>query len=136
MNKLITLVLCLFLTFSFSTNSHAQDKNKTKIGYLKHKGKDVLFNITGSKPFIFGGNTYVLHIGSNEFTIYQQTKVKNTGSLTFTIYEADFQTLRDDDNIYLTYGNLSGEEDLEDLSKEQYSPCWSLGKFSKKLLTK
>ena len=135
MNKLLTVFLCLFLTFSFSA-SHAQDKNKTKIGYLKHKGKDVLFNIIGTKPFIFGGNTYILHIGDKEFTIYQQTKFENKGSLTFTIYEADYQTLKDGANIFLTYGNLSREEDLEDLSKEQYSPCWSLGKFTKKLLSK
>jgi hypothetical protein len=57
--------------------------------------------------------------------------------MTFLIPEDDFNALEEGADIYLTYGKISTDgKDKDAMSKADFIPFWSLGKFSKTLLTK
>jgi hypothetical protein len=136
MRNIIVMFFSLVILMPFSGNALAQEKAKTKIAHVKQKGEDVLFTLSSSKPFIFGSNKYYLHIGDKEFTRNEQTKKNGMGYMTFIIPQVDFNSLPEGGSIYLTYGRVSQDEAMEELSKENYVQCWSLGKFSQALLTR
>ena len=138
MKNITTLLLSLVLIMPFSGKALATEKAKTKIANVKQKGELVLFTLTSSKPFIFGGNKYYLHIGDKAFTRCEQSKSNGKGRITFLIPEGDFTALRDGASIYLTYGNPSVEDGAtyEELSKANGAKCWSLGKFNRAMLSK
>ncbi len=137
MKKITVLFFSLVLTFFICANSMAQEKAVTKIAFVKHNKEIINFTLTSSKPFIFGGNRYMLYIGDKDFTRYEQSKNNGKGTLTFFIPAEDFNALKEGASIYLSYGRVTngGTQDLEEVSK-QSRRCWSLGKFSNKLLTK
>jgi hypothetical protein len=132
-----TLFCSLLLLLSFSVNVFAQQKIEKNIASVKSNGEFVDFNLSSPRPFIFGNNRYILHIGNADFYRNKQTiNPDRTGSMTFLIPISDFNALKDGAAIYLTYGQpTTDNNDLEELSKGAL-PCWSLGKFDKSLLNK
>jgi hypothetical protein len=137
MKKLI-LFLCFAIMCIAAGSAIAQDKAKISITSVKQKDKNVNFTVTASKPFRMGGNVYVLLIGDKEFAHGKQSKPNGKGVMTIFIPADEFNDLSEGANIYLTYGHKyrGDEQAIADLSKQGRSQCWSLGKFSKKLLTK
>ena len=105
---------------------------------MKRKGDLVQFSLTSSRPFIFGSNKYYLHVGDKEFTRAEQSKSNGKGRLTFLIPADDYRRLKEGAGVFLTYGNLGADDEqaYEELIKECSTKCWSLGKFSKTMLTK
>jgi hypothetical protein len=137
MKKIIVLFLSVLFLLPFTGRVLAQEKPKTKITTVKHKGENMLFTLTSSKPFIFGSNKYYLHVGDKSFTRNEQSKSNGRGRMTFIIPTNEFNTLKDGEAIYLTYGRPSNDDmSLEEMSKDNNTRCWSLGKFSRSLLTK
>ena len=137
MKYITALFFSLVILLPFPGKSFAQEKAKTKIAHVKQKDDLVLFSLTSSKPFIFGNNKYYLHIGDKEFTRNEQSKSNGEGRMTFLIPADDFNTLNENAPIYLTYGVVSRDgTNMEEMSKVNFVQCWSLGKFSRKLLTK
>lgn len=115
----------------------AQEKAKTNIVNVKEKDQLIRFMITSSKPFIFANNRYILHIGNKEIYRNEQYAANGKGFMTFLIPEDDFNALQEGADIYLTYGKVSRDGmDMDAMNKADYVPFWSLGKFSKTLLTK
>ncbi len=139
MKNITTLLLSIVLLMPFSGSVKAQDKARTRIVQVKQKGDIVLFTLSSSKPFIFGSNRYYLRIGDKSFTRNEQSHTNGKGRMTFLIPKGDFNRLNESAAIYLTYGNISEDDasSLEELGKaDDFLRCWSLGKFSRKLLTK
>lgn len=122
--------------------AHAIEKAKVKLAGAKQKGQTVSLTLSSSKPFRVGGNRYVLHIGAKDFVRSQQTKSKGKGTISFLIPIDEFNRLNDGEVMYISYGNLMSEgelpseQQLTDLTNSPTEQCWSLGKFSKKILAK
>ncbi len=137
MKRISVLILGITLVLSFSGKAFAQEKIVKSIATVKADGEFIDFTLTSPKPFIFGNNRYILHIGKTDFYRNKQSfDHDRRGSMTFFIPVADFNALQDSAAIYLTYGQPSTDNnDLEELSKADV-PVWSLGKFSKTLLSK
>jgi hypothetical protein len=116
--------------------AQAQEKAVTKVSVVQQKGETVRFSLTSSQPFIFASNRYMLYIGDKEFALNEQSVEHEKGLMTFLIPAADFKALRDGASIYLTYGQvdvtLTNMEEMANTTRR----CWSLGKFSKDLLTR
>jgi hypothetical protein len=137
MKKLFILFFGLVIVFLHAGKAVAQSKATVEIGTVKETGKNVNFTLTSSKQFIVGNNVYVLHIDDKVFWLYEQTENNEKGILIFHIPAEDFNNLKEGSAIYLTYGNKSMEEgEMKEMCKQEYFPCWSLGQFSKNLLTK
>ena len=137
MKNITALLFSLVFLLPFSNKAVAQEKARIKIAHVKQKAETILFTLSASKPFIFGSNKYYLHIGDKDFTRNEQSKNNGKGRMTFFIPVDDFNKFPVGDEIYLTYGKLSGDGmSMEAMSKENFVQCWSLGKFSKTLLAK
>jgi hypothetical protein len=137
MKKAIFLFFSLAITFFFSGNATAQNKPTVAISSVKQNGKTVNFTLTSSKPFIFGGNRYVLYIGDKDFMLNTQSHPNGKGIITFFIPEEDFNSIKEGAGVYLTYGHIFKDGDPSMEAKvAQNSHGWALGKFSKGLLTK
>ena len=136
MKKIATLLFGIIIVLSFSQVALAQEKAKTKISLIKQNEKNVTFTVTSTKEFYVGGNKHVLHIGGKHFDLYEQNNDEGKGTLTFFIPKNDFNSLKDGMPVYLVYGEIEEGQNLDELCKQTYSPCWSLGKFNKKLMTK
>jgi len=134
MRKIVILFFSMAIMLFFSANTIAQEKPKTQVSSVKQKGETVKFSLTSSKPFIFGSNRYMLYIGNKEFTRSEQSDKNGKGYMTFFIPADDFKSLQEGSKIYLTYGDVNaGETDMDEMAKTSRR-CWTLGKFSKKLL--
>src|SRR6478735_8648483 len=132
--KKISFLSALVLALLFSANVFAQ-KAVTKVSSVKQKGSEINFNLVSSKKFIFGSNRYELHIGDKEFVRNTQSEKAGKGYMTFLLSSEEFSALKDDADIYLTYGHVKSTQDMNQIAKQ--SPrCWSLGKFNRSLLTK
>lgn len=134
MKKIFTLFFSIAIVMLFSGGVMAQDKPKTELTSVKQKSGTVHFNLTSSKPFIFGSNRYVLYVGTKEIFLHEQGQNNGKGYISFFMDRADFDKLIDGSWIYLTYGDVEvANTDMSELAKE--SPrCWSLGVFQKSLL--
>ncbi len=129
--------MSLLFSFSFLAEAIGQEKPRMEIGPVKENSKKIYFTLTSSKPFIVGDNVYVLHIGGKAFWLYDQSGESDKKTITFFIPENDFNGFGPGSSIYLTYGNRSmEEEEMKEMSTLEYGQCWSLGQFSKTLLTK
>jgi hypothetical protein len=136
MKKIIIVFFSLVIALFYSGNIVAQEKPKTKISSVKQKDGTVRFSLTSSRPFIFGSNRYILHIGNSDFMRNEQSHKNGKGYMTFLVPSGDLNNIRDGAHIYLTYGQVDIEEtDMDELSKNSRR-CWSLGYYSKDLLTK
>ncbi len=127
--------------FCFSANSFAQDKAKTEITTVKQNVQTVEFTVESSKPFYYGGNVHILHIGNKDFSHSKQSKSGAKGILTFLIPVADWNALTEGNDVWVTYGNLlktapDEQADIKTLCEQSPNKCWYLGKFSSGLLKK
>ena len=138
MKNLAVLFFSIAILFFIPGSAMAQVKIKTEIASVKQQGNTVDFTITAAKPFIFGGNRYILYIGDKAFYLNKQSAREGKGTITFFIPASDFKTLTEGAGIYLTYGQFprhGSEQGREELSK-QSNRCWPLGKFSRSMLDK
>jgi len=138
MKNIAVLFFSLFVLCTVSDLAIAQQKAVTSIASVRAQGSFVNITLTSSKPFIFANNRYILHIANKEFYSSRQSFDKNgIGSMIFMVPDADFNALSEGADIYLTYGKVSVDgKDMDAMSKAEFAPFWSLGKFSKTLLTK
>ncbi len=137
MKHFITLCVAIILLCSY--HAFAQDKQKVSIATVKRSNNTINFTLTSDKPFYVGNNVFVLYIGSKNFHLSKQSNDETgNGSITFYIPSDDFNTLKEDELMYLNYGFASEEQviQMEQLSKENVNRCWPLGSFSKTLLSK
>jgi uncharacterized membrane-anchored protein len=136
MKKQIILLFTLLVAIFSSGIAVAAEKPITHISAVKQKGETILFSLSSSQPFIFANNRYVLYIGNKEFSLQEQSNEHGTGHISFFIQPGDFDKLQEGATMYLTYGAVDIEnENMEELANNTRR-CWSLGKFSKTLLTK
>ncbi len=135
-------ILSLVVLLCATSAAYALEKAKIKIANARQKGQTVSLTLSSSKPLRVGGNRYVLHIGAKDFVRSQQTKTKGKGTISFLIPIDEFNKLNDGEIMYMSYGNLMSEgelpteQQLTDLTNSPTEQCWSLGKFTKKILTK
>lgn len=135
MKKLFVLFLTITLTLFGSDILLAQSKAKIEITSITQKDETVTISFNSSKPFIFGNNRYILHIGDKEFSRYDQAKKNGKGSISFFVSASDFDNLADGIKMYLSYGRVNETQDMESLA--QQSPrCWALGMLNKNLLSR
>jgi hypothetical protein len=129
--SVLTIILLPLILFG-------QEKSKVKIVSVKEKGEDYLLAITSSKPFYVGGNVYVLHIGNENYDLYDQVSEEGGDTLVFHVPVEALKNTRDNERMYLTYGELGSddEDEMEKMNGEADTPCWKLGRYSKKLLPK
>ncbi len=136
MRKILTLIVGAVLIVLSNGNLSAQEKAKTEITSVKQKDQTILFTLTSSKPLIFADNRYVLYVGKKAFVRSEVPGEENNRTISFLIGEQEFNTLNEGANMYLSYGDL----DIESMDMEAYTAesikCWSMGKFTKALLTK
>lgn len=131
--KHIVALLCAIATL-FS--AQAGEKQKVKLSSLKRNGSDVKLTVTSNNEFYVGGNKHVLYVSGNHYDRYDQANDDGKGSLSFYIPSEDFKKLKDGAKVYLSYGLLEEEteKELEELCQQSLSPCWQVGKLSKKQL--
>jgi hypothetical protein len=140
MKNRILIFTCLSM-FYFSTKIVAQENAKTTITSVKQNEQMIEFTIEASKPFYYGGNVHILHIGNKDFAHSKQTKNDNKGILTFLIPVADWNALTDGADVWMSYGNLfktspDEQTDIKSLCEKSPQKCWYLNKFSAGLLKK
>ncbi len=137
MKTVAVLFFSLFVLCSGSVRATAQQKAVTSIASVKEQGQLINFMLTSSKPFIFGNNRYIMHVGDKVFYSDRQSFNNSIGSMSFLVSVSDFNTLQEGADIYLTYGRVSTDnKDIRAMNNADLIPFWSLGKFSKTLLTK
>ncbi|HXS36299.1 MAG TPA: hypothetical protein VN721_06330 [Flavipsychrobacter sp.] len=135
--KNLIVLFSIFISIFLSGNAIAGNKAKIVVSTVTQKDSTISFTLISSKPFYMGGSRYILHIGDKEFKLSKQKVNKGTGVITFFISVNDFNGLPDGSNIYLTYGHLTDDtQNSEELSSKTSGKYWSLGKFSKTMLTK
>jgi hypothetical protein len=135
--KKIIFLICVSITIWFSqTTATAQEKQTAKVSRLQQDGDMVYLTITSPNEFYVGGNVHMLFIGSKHFIRNEQNNIEGKGILKYFIPANEYKALEDGSAIFLTYGDMGTEDaqELEALSKEDYTPCWSLGKLNKKML--
>ena len=138
-NKILYSLLAICFLLFISAN--AQEKVKTAITSIKLKDKTVELTVVSAKPFIVGGNMYLLYIGDKKFQLSRQSKKDGKGILTFLIPYNDFTQAKEGANIWMFYGDYilsdgNAAPDFDALLKENPRTCWSLGKLKKKSLKK
>jgi hypothetical protein len=137
MKKLFFLFFNMLATLSYSGNAIGQDKPAIKIVSEKQNGNTVDITLKSSKRFVAGAKFYILYIGDKEFALSKdQSYYKGKGSITFLVPAADFSSLMEGTNVYLSYGHQFKGSENRDETVKYNDGCWSLGKFSKKILTK
>ena len=138
--KRIAFLIIAVVTIGLSPGAvSAQRTAPAHMGKVTEAGNTIEFTLTSAKPFIFGNNRYVLHIGDKVFFRNRQSYDESTleGTLTFMIDKSDFNALESGKGIYLTYGYADeNEQALEEFTKNNFPACWALGKFSKDMLSK
>jgi hypothetical protein len=138
MKKLLLILTVLVGVSATALTVLAQDKQKAKIGQIKQETDKVTMTVTSSKEFYVGGNVHILYLGDKSFSLYDQQNEDGRGMLKFYIPTEDFNAIKDGVRVYMSYGELVLEEgeSVEDVCKENFCPCWSLGKLNKKQLKK
>jgi hypothetical protein len=135
--KKFAAFLLLFIVMGFTSyRLPAQTKAVTKIAQVKEKAGTVYFTLNSSKPFIFGNNRYILHMGGKEFFRNQQSKKNGKGVLTFMIPAKEYEEIQEGVKMYLSYGNMDVDGEDVDAHAEASSRQWPLGSFTKSLLTR
>jgi len=133
------IIILVALLGSCTLPVYGQKTASASLAAVIEKGNTVEFTLTSSRPFVFGNNRYVLHIGDKVFFRNRQSYDETTlvGSLTFMVDKNDFNALQNGKGIYLTYGYAEEtEQALEEFTKNKFPGSWSLGKFSKDILSK
>jgi hypothetical protein len=135
MSKLNKLLLSLATTVAVFT-AQAQEKALAKISAIRQKGDMVTVAVTSAKEFYVGNNKHILHIGNHQYDLYDQDNTDGKGMLRFYLPATDFKQLASGTPVYLSYGELTIEDGLsiEDMCKQNFCPCWSVGKLNKNML--
>lgn len=138
MKKILHLLLLLVVMGTSIQPTAAQDKQKAKIGQIKLENDKVTVTVTSSKEFYVGGNVHILYLGDKSYSLYDQQNEDGKGMLKFYVPVDEFKSIKDGARVYMSYGELVLEEGetVEDVCKENFCPCWSLGKLNKKQLKK
>ena len=139
-NRTLLFFTCLSI-FYFSATAIAQENAKTEITTVKQNAETIEFTIESTKPFYYGGNIHILHIGNTDFKYSKQSKTDGKGVLTFLIPVADWNALADGSDVWMTYGNVfriipNEQTDIKALCEKSPNKCWYLGKFGNALLKK
>jgi hypothetical protein len=135
--KNIVVLIALAIAVCVTSVATAQVWPKTELTSVKHAGKTVNFTITAPKPFIYGSNRYILHIGDHNFFQHQQSAKKGKGMLVFAVPAEDLAKISDGSKMFVTYGDAGdGEQELEDAAKQNNKRCAALGKLNKKSISR
>ncbi len=138
MKRILQLLMMLGVLGVATQPTAAQDKQKARIGQIKQEKDKVTVTVTSSKEFYVGGNVHILYMGDKSYSLYDQQNEDGKGMLKFYVPSEEFRAIKDGSRVYMSYGELVLEEGekVEDVCKENYCPCWSLGKLNKKQLKK
>lgn len=104
-------------------------KEVVKFEGAENVGDKIHVNLSSDEPFRVGGNEYWLTIGESSFFLSLQD-LKPTGyHLAFLLSPEEYNSLRDGDPMYLTYGEyMKGDEKIPNNKS-----FWDLGTFKKSL---
>lgn len=138
MKRILQLLMMLGVLGVATQPTAAQDKQKARIGQIKQEKDKVTVTVTSSKEFYVGGNVHILYMGDKSYSLYDQQNEDGKGMLKFYVPSEEFRAIKDGSRVYMSYGELVLEEGekVEDVCKENFCPCWSLGKLNKKQLKK
>jgi hypothetical protein len=138
MKRILQLLMMLGVLGAATQPTAAQDKQKARIGQIKQEKDKVTVTVTSSKEFYVGGNVHILYLGDKSYSLYDQQNEDGKGMLKFYVPAEEFRAIKDGSRVYMSYGELVLEEGekVEDVCKENFCPCWSLGKLNKKQLKK
>ena len=138
MKRILQLLMMLGVLGAATQPTAAQDKQKARIGQIKQEKDKVTLTVTSSKEFYVGGNVHILYMGDKSYSLYDQQNEDGKGMLKFYVPSEEFRAIKDGSRVYMSYGELVLEEGekVEDVCKENFCPCWSLGKLNKKQLKK
>jgi hypothetical protein len=138
MKRILQLLMMLGVLGAATQPTAAQDKQKARIGQIKQEKDKVTVTVTSSKEFYVGGNVHILYMGDKSYSLYDQQNEDGKGMLKFYVPSEEFRAIKDGSRVYMSYGELVLEEGekVEDVCKENFCPCWSLGKLNKKQLKK
>jgi hypothetical protein len=138
MKRILQLLMLSVVMGVTVQDAVAQEKQKAKIGQIKQENDKVTVTVTSAKEFYVGGNVHVLYMGDKSYSLYDQQNEDGKGILKFYVPSEEFKAIKDGARVYMSYGELVLEEGekVEDVCKENFCPCWSLGKLNKKQLKK
>ncbi len=138
MKRILQLLMLSVVMGVTVPDALAQEKQKAKIAQIKQENDKVTVTVTSSKEFYVGGNVHVLYMGDKSYSLYDQQNEDGKGILKFYVPSEEFKAIKDGARVYMSYGELVLEEGekVEDVCKENFCPCWSLGKLNKKQLKK
>ena len=138
MKRILRLLMLLVVMGATIHPTVAQEKQKAKIGQIRQENDKVTVTVTSSKEFYVGGNVHILYMGDKSYSLYDQQNEDGKGMLKFYVPAEEFRAIKDGSRVYMSYGELVLEEGekVEDVCKENFCPCWSLGKLNKKQLKK
>lgn len=136
MKKAYAIILTLIIACASFFNANAQEKQVARISSIKQKEDMVLLTVSSAKEFYMGNNKHILYIGSRYYDLYDQQNEDGKGNLKFFIPVKDFKQMTNGTPVYLSYGELVIEDgqNIEDMCKQNFCPCWSVGKLNKKML--
>lgn len=136
MKKMHCLILALVMVCANFYDTTAQQKQTARISAIKQKEDMVLITVSSSKEFYMGNNKHILYIGNRYYDLYDQENADGKGNLKFFIPVKEYKAMTTGTPVYLSYGELTVEEgqSIEDMCKQNFCPCWSVGKLNKKML--
>lgn len=136
MKKLFAATMAIIITCASFSIITAQEKQAARISSIKQKEDMVLLTVSSAKEFYMGNNKHILYIGSRYYDLYDQQNEDGKGNLKFFIPVKDFKQMTNGTPVYLSYGELVIEDgqNIEDMCKQNFCPCWSVGKLNKKML--
>lgn len=135
--KHIIVLLIVMLSFISAQEVKGQEKQKARISSISHKEKEtVVITVSSKRDFYVGNNVYMLYIGNNRYELSEQINEDGSGIINFFIPLQDFENTVNGTAMYLSYGELEVPDGMtvEALCRENFCPCWSLGKLNKKML--
>jgi hypothetical protein len=136
MKKAIAVFCFVIALQFFNSPAKAEEKQKARISLIRQTGNTVALTVSSPHEFYVGGNKHILYIGGKHFDLYEQNNEDGRGYLKFFIPADDFKMIKDGTRVYLSYGELEieNEDELEALCKQNFGPCWQLGKLNKRRL--
>lgn len=136
MKRIYSLVVAFIVVCISYMGATAQEKQLARISSIKQKEDVVYLTVSSAKEFYMGNNKHILYIGGKYYDLYDQQNEDGKGNLKFFIPAKDFKQMATGTPVYLSYGELVIEDgqSIEDMCKQNFCPCWSVGKLNKKML--
>ncbi len=128
-----------FIAVAFLNIEFIAIQDVTFVGDVKKAGETINFDVVSNKKFYFGNNIHYLHIGKKIFQKSKQTDKIGESKLTFFISSEDFNSLIENDEMWISYGNKISANEIEKHTLQKVCEANSstmryLGKFTKSLL--